>query len=569
MRKIEIKINNVFDWTECDMKANCLGMDKAAIVFEREKDQIFYRQSFNGSLTFNDKLVNGIQVFTEVSTLNLSVADERTRVLLRVTLDDVVWYGFFTPRNCNWDYNRRTFTVNPKTDDVYEPFLDSTYEINLAQSASYDVAYIYESVAVRISNYGKLFRSALGTVITGNSWSNNFIIENLQTTFFDEDINPVTGEANIYKQMVLIQKTNAKRILEPDLVEASRQMFSFQYAMKLCRNVFNVYWDLEYLGLNPQGIPLYKFVLEHKSYFETVGTVHDLTETTGTTATDKFYYDEDNVPKKINIKLDAEEGLEIKYLSGLTGDEKDIAIQDLVLRVWRWEGEVTTSDDGFFLHTYSAPLEEWYDYTVQSIYMATLMPKFHIHGREYYYGRINDTLNVIFESVTPSILQDIQIKKCVAFQTNDYCDTTLTSILGEYGKVVKAEYKMNGGTSLTLAYSKEAINLISFNVSLRTSISGVNIGSGIIGYSAMFYPGNGDAVELGVNIRVFLIDIDTSVTSEECIDTIFGSTNNGGRTSFSTLWSGKQITGYEVYLDIPEGWDVISNVPLEEAEVCS
>lgn len=570
MRKIEIKLQNEFDWTVLNPAVGVLGTDKITLVLEKEQDQIFKRLTLQGTLTFTDKEDNGLQIFSIVSALNLSIATERTRVLLRVTLDEVIWHGFFTPRICKWDYNRRTFTVNPKTDDVYEPFLNNKYEINLYDSTSFDVAYSFGGNPVRISRYAKLWRNALGDVIADNTWSDNFKIESFVTSFFDSDINPVTSAANVYKQMVLIQKTNATKILEPGIVEASLQMFSFSYAMGICRKVFNVWWDLEYVGVDSQGIALYNFVLEHKSYFETVGTVHDLTDTTGTTATDKFYYSEDNVPRRIGVKIDGEDGLELDFLNGLTGDEKDVSIENLVLRVWRWEINIETNEDGFFLHTYTEPpLEEWYQYNVQSIYMSVLMPLFWLHGREYYYGRINGTTNFKFESVIPSIMQDIQIKKCVAFETNDYCDTTLTSILGEYGKVIKAEYRMNGGTTLTLGYSKTADNLIIFNVSQRVSVSGATVGSGILGYMANFYPGDVVGVTMRVNILVSLIDNDTAAETTECIDTDFGSTTGGGLNNIITTYTGRSITRFTVFLDVPLGYQIVSNVPLEPAEVCT
>ena len=573
MRKIEIKIPNVVDWTECDMLVNCLGMDKAVIVFEREQNQIFKRYTFNGTLTFTDKEVNGLQVFSEVSALNLAIATERTWINVRVTLDDVVWIGYFSPRNCKWDYNRKTFSVTPKADDIYEPFLNNKYEKNLYSETSYIFAQKI-SVTGKITNFGKLYRNALGKVVLDNVWSQNFSIRNLVTSFFDDNTNPVTGEANIYKQMMLAQKTNVTKILEPDLEEATLQMFSFEYAMKLCRDIFNVWWDLEYIGLDGNGNPRYDFILEHKSYFETVGVTHNLKGVSGMASTDKFYYDEDNVPKRITIRADGEEGLNIQYLAGLTGDEKEISIKDLATIIyWNFlQPNYTTSNDGFFLHTYvdkEIDDPEWFDYEARSIQISDLMELFWRHGREYYYGRYNDSLNIKSESVIPSILQDVQIKKCQYFEQNDVCETELSDILGELATIRKIEYSVNGGTKLTLAYSKKAANLIYFTVFLRVSMSGVNVGSGIIGYSAMFYPGEGVAVDLGVNIKVYLKDLDTSAESDACIDTTWSSTDNGGRQSFSSLWSGKAITGFEVYLDVPVDWDLISNVPIQEAEVCS
>jgi hypothetical protein len=584
MRKIEIKIQNVFDWTELNPAVGVLGLDKAVIPFDFEQNQIFKRLTFQGTLTFTDKEDNGINVFSEVSTLNLSAVSERTWVLLRVTLDDVVWYGYFTPRNCKWDYNRKTFSVSPKTDDVYEPFLRDGNQINVATDTRYKVGYNIGGISsVLVTSHGKKLYEAIIRLITFKTWSNSWILDGISSEFLTNDTNPITADTNYWKGMFIAQKTDVLRANEPDIEPATISTLKFEDLFNFLRDYLNVWWDLELTGTNLDGTPIYKFVIEHYDYFDTIGNVIDLTKTTGMVSTDKFYYDEDNIPRSLSMRIDAPKeqvyfvGKPIEYIEGITGDASEKSIQGFVTAVEI--KQLSTSNDGFFVICAEESGVD-FDYLVYNVASADMpmaddgipflianghlaisyvMDKFWRLGREYPYATMND-INVVYETVKPSILQDVNIKRCLAFGANDVCETGLFAYLGTYGKIKKAEYRFNGGTALSLAYDKEYDNIILFNSLFSNTQDGIAIKSNVSA-SVKFYP-SAD-VELRVNILVTFED-----TTTDCIEELVNGLTDGGNTVIEENYN-KQIASVVYFLELPAGYQIQSNVPLETTEVCT
>ena len=106
------------NWLEC------------TLVDEKERDQIFYRRKFVGSLTFGTGRIevtvesgsNVVSFICEDYTLfhDIEVLEPCGRIDLLILKDgDSYWEGYFSTSMGKWDLDNKTFTITPIVTDDY------------------------------------------------------------------------------------------------------------------------------------------------------------------------------------------------------------------------------------------------------------------------------------------------------------------------------------------------------------------------------------------------------------------------------------------------------------------
>lgn len=218
-----------------------LNFLKTSLVDQKDRDQIYYRRKFNGSLRFYCNKKSGTTDFDLLYMIEQ--VDNCTDLILEIEQKDSgvntyhpYWTGHFATVDGQWDIDNSTFDVTPRPYDVYTPFDsfgDTEYNIYLS---AHDIA--------------------TQTIDPAETYDRNFwlvdVIEYLTdkvspgatvvSTFLNNATNPVTLDINKYQHLTIAQKSDIKRPASSNPVTCG--MMSFNGLMSMLR-IFNLFWSFD------------------------------------------------------------------------------------------------------------------------------------------------------------------------------------------------------------------------------------------------------------------------------------------------------------------------------------
>ncbi len=262
-----------------------LGFLECALIDEVEENNIFYRSSFDGELTFGGK---GLQDdFNYLWNIENSTPCDRIDITIYRN-ENIYWQGYFSTSSGEWDLDECTFKVTPLVLDNYNVLLDkSDIEYNILSHGvtKVDPVDVISDNGIEVITYYRNFFvwDIVKYIVTEMLGAAPVF----QSTFFTEAINPVTLAENHYNYVTISQKSDHKR--SNSLIQASgyatKGMITFNGLMNILR-CMNLSWD--YDGTT--------FRLEHISYWPVKEGINIKSKDT-TFLSNKFKYQKDQIPK--------------------------------------------------------------------------------------------------------------------------------------------------------------------------------------------------------------------------------------------------------------------------------
>jgi len=181
-----------------------LGWLETSLVDEKEKDQVFYRRKLDGSLTFGGKKL--CADFTAI--YDIFQSNQCARIDLLVLRDlDIYFEGYFSPAQCEWDFDNKTVTVKPLTTDDYSTWAENG-DMQFQILALPRVNTVFDDGATVI-NYSRsiLFWNVIEYLAEQVFGAGVTVL----STFFTEATNPATLSNNRYRNLTICQKSDVKR----------------------------------------------------------------------------------------------------------------------------------------------------------------------------------------------------------------------------------------------------------------------------------------------------------------------------------------------------------------------
>lgn len=443
------------------------------LVDEKEKDQIFYRRKFEGSLTFGGKklcpdfdMLYAQEVFDPCAAV----------YLLILSGTDIYWEGYFSTSMGEWDLDNQTFTVTPLTIDDYNEWEESgNTEVNILQYitpliVNYDDGSdteTYEQCLVIgdvIQYLARQFDNAL-------TWGVSILSD-----FLTNATNPVTLSTNKYNHLFLSQKSDVKR---PNSTNpATVGMMSFNQLMEILR-CMNLRW--EYVA----GV----LTIEHVSNWTSAAGL-DIRTQEMVSSTNKYKYLKEEAPKF--EKFSWMEANNRDFVGEPIWYDSACVNQDSKNNTTKFSLNVTTdldyirdciadvdlvsniSDDGWFLFATTLIGPDYYvtsnlgvietsvSHFNNDLSWSTLHNRFFRHDRVLIEGYMNGFITPeTFYSAKKIKQQECSIILCDTFNPEEYLTTELgeTYFDGEKGYVRKAVIKPYGEINLTLNYGPVESNV--------------------------------------------------------------------------------------------------------------
>lgn len=440
------------NWLEC------------TLVDEKERDQIFYRRKFEGALTFGGK-----KLCTDFDLFYAYEQDDPCQTLyLFIFKDgDSYWEGYFSTSMGKWDLDNKTFTVTPKVIDDYTDWDDyGKDEVNFLAEVATEVttntaSYTYDSNRWLMDVIEAVGNHVFGTVT-------------VQSMFFTEATNYVTGLANKYTLLTIAQKSDIKRPIASN--EATVANISFDELTYILRVMFNVYWEWD-------GTNLW---VEHISYFTKTDGV-DLRTQEIAARSNRYEYDKEKMPRTEKFSwMEAFNmdfiGVPIKYetSTGIASPCVDNTEVEYKIRVTTdiemiENNTDSASDDGFVILANYLNGASYYVYRTQGVYAlesrynndlswGNLHHAFHRHGRVLEYGYLNNDYTA-FASTIRTKKQEINAIICNPHDSDEYDPNNLittelgeTYFAGEKGEVKSATIRPYEEVNFVLLYGETNIS---------------------------------------------------------------------------------------------------------------
>jgi hypothetical protein len=431
-----------------------------SLVWEKEDDEVFYRQKFEGSLTFGGKkLCADYDLFYAYET-----ADPCQTLYLTIYKDgDIYWKGFFTTGQGEWDFDAKTFTVTPQVIDDYTDWetkgdtehailalsrVDTVYSDG-ALTATYDRTILLMDVIEYLA------QQVFGAGVT------------VVSEFLSNATNPITQIANRYNYLTIAQKSD---ILYPTSSNpATKGLMSFNGMMEILK-CMNLRWEYA------QGLDI--LTIEHISSWDMVSAI-DIRTQDLTQSTNKFRYIKEELPKYEYFKwmeayYDDFIGEPIWYDSACVSNEStdfalnvttDIeyirkAIKDDEMQKISPDGWVLfstyLSGTSYYVNINSGQLEAEARFNAD-LSWSRLHRLFWKHDRQLPTGYMNGTLTTFYSSKKIKE-QQANIIYCSTLNPNRGIITELgeTHFGGQRGEIKKAVVKPYGEVNITLVYGPEA-----------------------------------------------------------------------------------------------------------------
>lgn len=291
---------------------------ETSLIDELERDQVFYRRKFSGSLIFGGQLLkDDFDYFWAIEQ-----ATPCTKLSFAIYKDSALyWEGYFSTSNGSWDLDNCTFTITPLLQDDYVKLLDEgDLEYNIITSGLSEVTTTYKDGITTIAythNYllYDVIEYLADLIIPGIT---------LSSTFFEDATNPVTLLKNHYDYLTIAQKSDIKYPTATN--PATVGMMSFNQAMQICR-AMNLYWDYDGTTLR----------IEHVSFWPVTDGLNVRSQKL-TQGTNKYKYTNEQLPKYETFKwMEAESddfiGTPIWYDSSCVNQDTDSNTSEFALNV--------------------------------------------------------------------------------------------------------------------------------------------------------------------------------------------------------------------------------------------
>lgn len=429
-----------------------------SLVWEKEDDEVFYRQKFEGSLTFGGKkLCADYDLFYAYET-----ADPCQTLYLTIYKDgDIYWKGFFTTGQGEWDFDAKTFTITPSVIDAYTDWeAESDKEHDILALSRVNTVYddggattTYDRTILFMDVIEYLAQQVFSPTVT------------VASEFLSNATNPITQIGNRYNYLTIAQKSD---ILYPTSSNpATKGLMSWNGLTEILKSM-NLRWEYN------DGIDI--LTIEHISAWDTVSSI-DIRSQDLTKSTNKFRYVKEELPKYEYFKwmeayYDDFIGDPIWYDSAcVSNDTTEFAlnvttdiqfIRDCVLA----GEEAKISKDGWVLFsTYLFGIDYYINFNsgTGSVYFNAdlswyrLHRLFFKHDRQLGTGYLNGALTT-FYSAKKIKQQECSIIYCSDLNPNRAIITELGEEYfgGQRGEIKKAVIKPYGEINLTLVYGPEA-----------------------------------------------------------------------------------------------------------------
>lgn len=252
------------NWLEC------------SLVWEKEKDQQYYRQKFEGSLTFGGKklcadynLFRDIELFDPCSLVYL--------LILRDT--DIYWEGYLSTSMGEWDLDNQTFTVTPLLLDDYTVFDeegDVDYSIIGLADVTVNMTYNGTTYIFDRCHYLMDFIEYMANQICGAT---------VTSSFLNDANNYVTLGVNHYNKLCIAQKSDIKRWDSTDAATVADM--TWNECMNLLKTM-NLAWTYD------EGTNI--VTIEHVSYFTAIAG-EDIRTQIIARSNNKYTYTKESLPK--------------------------------------------------------------------------------------------------------------------------------------------------------------------------------------------------------------------------------------------------------------------------------
>ena len=453
----------ITDTTPVSTEVHPLNWLETTLTWEKEPDEVFYRQKFEGTLTFGGrKLCADYDLFYAAY-----VADPYEVLYLTIYRDGAIyWKGFFTPSRGEWDFDAKTFTVTPDVVDDYtdwEAEGDKEYEIlalsrvdtildNGAESITYDRTILLIDVIEYLA--GQVFGAGVAVV----------------SEFLSNATNPITQIANRYNYLTIAQKSD---ILYPTSSNpATKGPMSFNGLMEILK-AMNLRWEY---AADPDIL-----TIEHISAWDTVSAI----DTRGQDLMikmNKFRFTSEEIAKEERFKwmesyYEDFVGLPIVYDSAAaTADPTEFALNvttdiEYIRKCIKDDEMQKISPDGwvlfstyisgtsYYVNINGGQLEAKARFNAD-LSWSRLHRLFWKHDRQLPTGNMNGALTTFYSSKKIKE-QQANIIYCTTLNPNGGIITELGEDYfgGERGEIKKAVIKPYGEINLTLIYGPEATEI--------------------------------------------------------------------------------------------------------------
>ncbi len=457
-----------------------LNFIETSIIWQLEKDQVFYRGKFSGKLLFgtNDRVYDSLGVErnrTDDFTLLWAIESSNPCEVIYLTITrevsgvaDTYWEGLFSTSDGTFDIDKCTFEITPMVNDEYNTILDNyKKEYNI-----FNVDHDVETEAIR---------GAIHWTYSRNIWLIDLIefLANdtvygvspgcsVSSDFFSEANNPATGTTN---ELLLLTIAAKSDIMKPTASDpATSAMISWKGLMDILWGMFQVTWDYD---ADTDTINV-----EHISWFETVGSL-DIREQLLTASTNRYSYTKEKMPKYEYFKFnEADEinflGMYIYYPDGcIDGDShtnrKDVAVNVTTdiefIQTQILDNPDAVDPEGFVILCNYEDGGSYYVVVASGAYYpanarlnmplswANLHDKYYRHHRPTIEGYLNNSL-VTFYSAMKTKKQECAIILCDTFNARNEIVTELgtTYFGGVNGVIDRAKISPSGAIELELLY---------------------------------------------------------------------------------------------------------------------
>ena len=436
-----------------------LNFLETSLVDELEKDQIFYRRKFQGSLTFVN--TNGDDDFDLLYFIEQT--DPCSKLLFSIERSGVAyWNGNFTTTDGKFDLDKCTFEVVPLPEDNYTSLFESL-------GTEYNILLVTPSVTTTA-----IIPLKTDTIFTRNRWLFDvieYIAEQIKpgvtvsSTFFTAATNPVTLQANKLLYLTIAQKSDILRPTSTD--PATQAKLSWKGLMDILWGMFQVRWDYD--------LATDTILVEHISYFSG-GSGLDLRTQLISKASNKYAYIKEEMPRWEKFNFMEASGynffaVPINYDSNCVNQDPESNSTEIVLNVttdieYMINYPEQISDAGFvILCNYLDTGQYYVKWGIGAgdglmalnahLSWANLHNNYFRHNRVLIEGNMNAALTT-FWTAKKTKKQETFAIVCPedGFDPSEEVTTELgeTYFSGAKGKVQRAELNPNGELKLSLLY---------------------------------------------------------------------------------------------------------------------
>lgn len=437
------------NWLEC------------ALVWEKEDNEVFYRQKFEGALTFGGK-----KLCADYDLLYAYEVDDPCQVLyLTIYKDgDLYWEGFFTTGQGEWDFDAKTFTITPSVIDDYtdwEAEGDKEYQI-LALSR---VNTIYDDGGDTTTYDRTILLMDVIEYLAQQTFSPTVTIA---SEFLTNATNPITGISNKYNYLTIAQKSDV--VYYDSSNPATNGPMSWNQLAEILK-CMNLRWTYD--------ADINILTIEHISSWDMVSAI-DVRSQDLMQSTNKFRYTKEELPKYEYFRwMEANNedfiGYPIWYDSSCVSNETTefslnvtTDIQFIRECITNDEREKISKDGWVLFATYLSGGNYYININSGSsdIYFngdlcwARLHRLFFKHDRQLPTGYMNGSLQTFYSSKKIK-QQECNIIYCSELIPYRGIITELGEDYfgGQRGEIKKAVVKPYGEINLTLIYGPEATEI--------------------------------------------------------------------------------------------------------------